>query len=130
MIFAIETLRRIVLQKLSSSKDPSLDIDPSRVEEASFEELKQYLEEIKHFQDEIGRQKRLIDSETLMSFEDAVTLSGQKNAYLSKWAQPRFKEFFVKRSEENSSAKDIYAQTISGHLYIWDSVNEKWKKAK
>lgn len=124
-----ETLRRCILQILDNSADEHPAIDINFVLEADTPQLQQIFDEIKKFRNERARQKQVIETSELISFEEAIKFSGQ-SVILSKWAEARFKEFFIKQRDEDKSIKDVYAQTSSGNLFIWDLTSEKWKKVK
>lgn len=112
---------------MSSEIPPGIDLNT--LFEASTDRLKQVAEEIKKFHQVKDEKQLLIEESAIISFEKALQLSGQQ-VVLSKWAEARFKEFFVKRNEENKNIIDLYAQTSSGNLFMWDSATEKWKKVK
>lgn len=124
-----ESLKRLILQRLSTSSEVPPGIDINTIFEASIDRLKQVADEIKSFHQEKNEKQQLVECSAIISFEKAVRLSGQQ-AVLSKWAEARFKEFFVKRNEEDENIIDLYAQTSSGNLFMWDSTTEKWKKVK
>lgn len=124
-----ESLKRLILQRLSISSEVPPGIDINTIFEASIDRLKQVADEIKSFHQEKNEKRQLVEGSAIISFEKAVRLSGQQ-AVLSKWAEARFKEFFVKRNEEDENIIDLYAQTSSGNLFMWDSATEKWKKVK
>jgi hypothetical protein len=129
MFLLQETLRRYILQILDNSADEHPAIDVNFVLEADTPQLQQIFDDIKKFRNERARQKQVIETSELISFEEAIKFSGHA-VVLSKWAEARFKEFFIKQRDEDKFIKDIYAQTSSGNLFVWDLTSEKWKKVK
>ena len=127
MSLAQEMLRRLILQRLASV---DIEIDRTEVFEAGFDKLKQIHSELINYEQEKFKQKQLVESLQSMDFKEAIKVSEYKNVVLTKWAQSRFKEFFVKQSCEGKKTKDLYAQTSTGNLFIWDPTSEKWKKVK
>lgn len=124
-----ETLRRCILQTLNDSLDEYPVVDVNFIFEANTEQLQQIFDDIKTCRSENARQRQIVEKSELISFAEAIKISKQ-SAILSKWAEARFKEFFVRQREENKYIKDIYARTITGNLFIWDSTSEKWKKVR
>lgn len=124
-----ESLKRLILQRLDAGTEipPGLNVDV--VLEADVEKLKQIAEEIKFYHQQKVRKNQVIETSEVISFEEAVQISGY-TVELSKWAEVRFKEFFLKRNAEDGNIINLYAQMSSGNLFMWDVVTEKWKKVK
>lgn len=124
-----ESLRRLILQRLDAGAEipPGINIDV--VLEADVEKLKQIAEEIKSYHQQKVRKNQVIETSEVISFEEAIQISGY-TVELSKWAEVRFKEFFLRRNAEDGNIINLYAQMSSGNLFMWDIVTEKWKKVK
>jgi len=115
MSLSVKELRDFVLKKITDIGSTELDIEKLQVFEASREELYCFIKVIREV---------CVNSNLILSFEEASILVFQKKIELSRWAQSRLRDFFI------SSSENIHAKIVSGCEYGYNEQENKWTKIK